>query len=179
MIMSTRETSTGNFFMGDRINAFEVAPNPFTSDLEALNKKKEQEETVSMLKDLARQKQEEINAKLEKLELMPIGSNLIILPYPENPYKRVFEGGIIVDYAGQFLNPDTGEMDKQKEFIGCAKVIEAGPACKYVNKGDDVYYTPGASYPIPFMSLGYKMTNEPNILCVLNEGLTERFTKIK
>jgi predicted RNase H-like nuclease (RuvC/YqgF family) len=31
--------------------------------------------------------QEEINAKIQRLELMPLGNKVIILPYPENPWS--------------------------------------------------------------------------------------------
>ena len=139
------------------------------------NEEKEAEEASKILLEAAKQKQEEINSKLETLEILPMGSRVILSAYPENPYKKVIEGNIIVDWDGRFLNPDTGEMDKLNTFVGCAKVIEAGPECKYLRSGDDVYYDTRTVHPVPFMSMGYVSTHEQGIICVLNEGLKERF----
>lgn len=143
-----------------------------------LRKKQEEKELAEaqqMLIEASKQKQEEINSKLETLELLPMGNKVILLAYPVNPYRKIVEGSIIVDYDGSFKNPDTGEWDKQKELVGCAKVIEVGPECKYLKPGDDIYYDTRTTYPVPFMSLGYKLTTEPQVLCVLNEGLKNRF----
>jgi hypothetical protein len=107
--------------------------------------------------------------------MLPMFNKVILLPYPNNPYKKSIEGSIIVEYNGDFMNPDSGEKDKLQELVGCAKVIEVGPEVKYVKAGDDIYYDPRTCYPVPFMSLGYKLTTEPQILCVLNENLKERF----
>lgn len=104
-----------------------------------------------------------------------MNNKIIILPYPENPYKKVIEGNIIVEYDGSFMNPDSGQKDKMQTLVGCAKVIEVGPECKYLKPEDDVYYDTRTTYPVPFMSLGYQLTTEPQILCVLNSNLKERF----
>ena len=42
--------------------------------------------------------------------------------------------------SGGFDNPDSGTRDTLQEVIKCAKIIEVGPDCKRVQKGDDVYY---------------------------------------
>ena len=102
-------------------------------------------------------------------------NKIILQPYPVNPYRKVVEGSLIVDYTGAFKNPDSGEDDKLQELVGCAKIIEVGPKCKYLKPGDDVYYDTRTEYPVPFMSMGYRLTSEPQILCVLNEKLKERF----
>jgi len=136
---------------------------------------KELEEANAIFMEAQKAKQEEINKKLQTLELLPMYNKVIILKYPENPYKKVVEGNIIVDYSGLFKNPDSGELDNLKELVACAKVIEVGPDVTYLKAGDDVYYDTRTCYPVPFMSLGYLLTSEPQILCVLNEGLKERF----
>lgn len=165
----------GKFFMGNRKDNLIVPESPFTNEFEKLKREKEAEEAQKMLLELEKQKQEEVNKKLETLELLPMGNKLVLLPYPTNPYRKIMEGSIIVDYTGAFKNPDTGEMDTHKELVGCAKVIEVGPECKYLQPGDDIYYDTRTTYPVPFMSLGYQLTSEPQILCVLNSGLKERF----
>jgi hypothetical protein len=125
--------------------------------------------------ELQSQKQKELEERLETLEIVPMGAKVILLPYPRNPYKKVIEGKIIVEYNGEFNNPDSGERDALKEMVGCAKVIEVGPECKYVKAGDDIYYDTRTCYPLPFMTLGYIMTTEPQILAIINEGLKIRF----
>ena len=178
MIMTMTKTlneAAGMVFMGKNLKP-EFDENLL---LENLSKKREeekvQEEASALLIKLEQEKQLELEAKLEKLELMPIGSKVILLPYPNNPYKKtITKSGLFVDYDGSFMNPDSGEKDNMKQGIKCAKVIEVGPDCKMVRAGDDVFYESRAIAPIPFFSLGYEILVEGNIFCILNEGLKAR-----
>ena len=149
--------------------------NPFSKELEIQKDEQAAKEARDLFLQLQREKQNELNEKLQTLEMLPMFNKVVLLPYPTNPYKKVVEGSIIVEYNGDFMNPDSGEKDKLQELVGCAKVIEVGPECKYLKPGDDIYYDPRTCYPVHFMSLGYKLTSESQILCVLNESLKERF----
>lgn len=170
--MSFKEEQMGKYFMSNRSN-LEV---PTIKDAaERLKEEKAAEEIKKALFEAEKNKQAEINKKLETLEMLPMMNKIILQPYPVNPYRKVVEGSLIVDYTGAFKNPDSGEDDKLQELVGCAKVIEVGPECKYLKPGDDVYYDTRTVYPVPFMSMGYRLTSEPQILCVLNEKLKERF----
>ena len=173
--MKTIAESNGTFYMGKNLK------NDLGEEylLENQIRKRKQEDEAKKAAELYMQaqknKQAEIDAKLEKLEMLPMGSRVILSAHPVNPYRKVVEGNLVVDYQGQFFNPDTGEMDKMETFVGCAEVIEAGPECKYLKPGDDVYYDTRTVHPVPFMSLGYVVTHEQGILCVINESLKERF----
>ena len=170
--MSFKEEQMGRYFMSNRSN-LEV---PTIKDAaERLKEEKAAEEIRKALFEAEQNKQAEINKKLETLEMLPMMNKIILQPYPVNPYRKVVEGSLIVDYTGAFKNPDSGEDDKLQELVGCAKIIEVGPECKYLKPGDDVYYDTRTVYPVPFMSMGYRLTSEPQILCVLNEKLKERF----
>lgn len=170
--MSFKEEQMGKYFMSNRSN-LEV---PTIKDAaERLKEEKAAEEIKKALFEAEKNKQAEINKKLETLEMLPMMNKIILQPYPVNPYRKVVEGSLIVDYTGAFKNPDSGEDDKLQELVGCAKIIEVGPECKYLKPGDDVYYDTRTVYPVPFMSMGYRLTSEPQILCVLNEKLKERF----
>lgn len=170
--MSFKEEQMGKYFMSNRSN-LEV---PTIKDAaEKLKEEKAAEEIKKALFEAEQNKQAEINKKLETLEMLPMMNKIILQPYPVNPYRKVVEGSLIVDYTGAFKNPDSGEDDKLQELVGCAKIIEVGPECKYLKPGDDVYYDTRTVYPVPFMSMGYRLTSEPQILCVLNEKLKERF----
>ena len=170
--MSFKEEQMGRYFMSNRSN-LEV---PTIKDAaERLREEKAAEEIRKALFESEQNKQAEINKKLETLEMLPMMNKIILQPYPVNPYRKVVEGSLIVDYTGAFKNPDSGEDDKLQELVGCAKIIEVGPECKYLKPGDDVYYDTRTVYPVPFMSMGYRLTSEPQILCVLNEKLKERF----
>lgn len=176
--MSFKESQTGKFYMGNRTNAntdLYVPENQILIEAQKQREQKEIEEANKMYIELQEKKQAELEAKLETLELIPMGAKVVLLPYPKNPYKKVLNGKIIVEYNGLFNNPDSGELDTLQELVACAKVIEIGPECKYVKPGDDVYYDPRTCYPLPFMSLGYKLTTEPQLLTILNEGLKARF----
>lgn len=170
--MSFKEEQMGRYFMSNRSN-LEV---PTIKDAaERLREEKAAEEIKKALFEAEQNKQADINKKLETLEMLPMMNKIILQPYPVNPYRKVVEGSLIVDYTGAFKNPDSGEDDKLQELVGCAKIIEVGPECKYLKPGDDVYYDTRTVYPVPFMSMGYRLTSEPQILCVLNEKLKERF----
>jgi len=167
-----RDTTTGGIKL--------VSPmEPFALEKAQLAKAKELEEqskAKKILIELRLKKQREIMERAEKLDILPLGTKVIMLPYPENPYKKTYtDSGIILSTDGMFQNPDSGEWDQEKELIGCAKIIEVGPECKALQPGDDVFYDTRSVYPVPFMSQGYILTTEPQILCVLNEGLKERF----
>lgn len=149
--------------------------NSLERDFEKMRLEKEIEEANKMFLELEEQKQKELDAKLETLEMLPTFNRVVILPYPRNPYRKVMEKGIIVDYTGNFNNPDSGEQDTLHELVACAKIIEVGPEVKYLKVDDDVFYDTRTVYPVPFLKLGYVLTSEPQILCVLNEGLKQRF----
>lgn len=144
-------------------------------DMEKARLEKEARKAAELLVAAEKQKQEEIEAKLATLEMLPMLNKIILQPYPTNPYKQYVKGSLLVAYNGEFNNPDSGEKDTLKELVGCAKVIEVGPEVKYLKPGDDIYYDTRTCYPVPFMSMGYLLTSEPQILCVLNEGLKSRF----
>lgn len=173
---NTIETQ-GRIFMGNTTKGGLILPdNSIEKMAEQLRDEKDIEEAEKLYSELAKQKQSEIDVKLEKLELIPMFNKVLLLPYPENPYRKIVsKGGIIVDYNGSFKNPDTGEDDKLVQGIACAKVIEVGPENKYVKVGDDVLYDSRTVYKIPFLSLGYILTAENQLLLVINEGLKERF----
>ena len=176
--MSFREEQNGKFFMGGQKENYKsiiLPENPFTKELEKQRDENAAKEARDLYIQLEKEKQEELNAKLQTLEILPMMNKVILLPYPTNPYKKVLNGSIIVDYNGEFDNPDSGEKDKLQELVACAKVIEVGPECKYLKAGDDIYYDPRTCYPVPFMSLGYRLTSEHQVLCVLNENLKKRF----
>ena len=166
--------------MGSGIKPEIILPeNQLLKDIERAKREKEAEEAAKLFKEAAIAKQEELEKKLETLELLPNGNKLILQPYPENPYIQIAtKGGVFTGYgAGVFKNPDSGEMDKEKPLVACAKIIEVGPECKFGRVGDDVFYDTRTTFPVPFMAYGWLLTSEPQILLFLNEGLKERFKK--
>lgn len=176
--MSEAEKNGGKFYMGGNKENYKglILPvNPLEKEFGNLKDEQAAAEARELFLQLQREKQEELNAKLQTLELLPMFNKVILLPYPVNPYKKIIDGSIIIDYNGEFFNTESGEKDKLQELVACGKVIEVGPECKFLKPGDDIFYDPRTTYPVPFMSLGYKLTTETQILCVLNESLKERF----
>lgn len=174
--MSLREEQNGKFFMGNGLTKdLIMSENPIIKEARLAREQKEMENNIAKLKELDLQKQKELEDRLENLELIPNGNKIILLPYPTNPYKKLMQGSLYVGYEGEFLNPDSGEKDKLEVFVGCAKVIEVGPDCKLAKCGDDVFYDTRTTYPVPFLSLGYILTSEPQILTFMNNSLKKRF----
>lgn len=180
--MSIREEAAGKYFLGGGKENYQpgginiiLPENQILRDAQKQREQKELAKANELFLLAQEQKQKELDEKLERLELLPMGPKVILLPYASNPYRKVMEGKIIVEYTGAFNNPDTGEKDTLETFIGCAQVIEVGPEVKYVRKGDDVFYDTRTVYPLPFMQQGYRVTVEVSLLAVINEGLKERF----
>jgi len=112
-----------------------------------------------------------------KKEIMPLGVNLMIQPYLENPYLQLkTESGLELS-TGEFMNPDSGELEKLKSDICCGLVIEVGSQCKEVKVGDEVFYNINVTRPIPFMGKGFLLAHEPGLIAILGENLQERFNK--
>lgn len=169
-----RARQTGKFFMPGN-NGLEIPKNPFTDEAEKVREDKKAQELADRLKEAHQAKQKEIEERLEGLEVVPNGQRIILMPYPSNPYVKVLtESGIYTQPTGTFLNPDSGTLDTMDEIIVCAKVIEVGPDCKSIQIGDDVYYDKRTAYPLPFMSLGYQVSSESQIVAIINNDLKER-----
>lgn len=126
---------------------------------------------------------EQIASNLETIEIMPVGSNLIVKLFEENPFQRIVkEGSIIVDLGGQrpqYKNTDNGQIEEEENFIKVGVVQEVGPECKYIRPGDTIFTSKPSLVPIPFYKQNLHYLNETRVLAVVNEGLTKRFEKLK
>ena len=109
-------------------------------------------------------------------EIMPVYRNVIVDVYDENPYKvKTTEEGL--ELSDEFINPDSGQVDKKDFFIECAQVMDAGTKCEFVRTGDDVMIDIRSISPIPFFGKIYWLVDEAAIKAVISEGLKERFSK--
>lgn len=131
---------------------------------------------------------EEVTNKLavdpSKLEIMPVGNYVLIKQFSTNPFQRIVKtsSGIITDIGGAaptFKNTDSGEIEEEEAFILTGAVQAVGPECKWLQEGDAVFYSKPSQVPIPFYRAGLVLVNETRILAVVNEGLEERYNKIK
>ena len=89
--MSEAEKNGGKFYMGGNKENYTnliVPGNPFTKDLENLKDEQAAAEARELFLKLQREKQEELNAKLETLELLPMFNKVILLPYPRILIKK-------------------------------------------------------------------------------------------
>lgn len=167
--MSLKEEQTGKFHMYTGKGGLILPENSFQRDIEKMKEDKEKEEALTILRNLDDLKQKEIEDTIQELELLPEGNKIIILPYPTNPYKKIKQGSIYLGNNGSFKNPDSGEMDTLAEFVSCAKIIEIGPNCVQAKVGDDLFFIKNAAMPLPFMSLGYLVVNEPNVVSFIGK----------
>lgn len=139
-----------------------------------------EEKRVKDRENLIKQ-QKELEERLDKLRLMPLHSNVLFIPYDSNPYKKKVNtsSGIILDWEGQFKNPDSGEDDRQQLIVTYGKVVEVGPDVKYTKVGDDIVYDTRVVMPVPFMDKGFYIIPEQNVKLIINEDLQERFKHIQ
>jgi hypothetical protein len=115
------------------------------------------------------------------IEIKPLFSRVLIKPFKHNPFQRIkIENGIIVDTGGltpEHFNTDTGEIEEDKQDIVVGVVVDAGTKCEYLKESDVVFYRQPAAIPVPFFKQGLYCVSENQIIAVVNEGLTERFSK--
>lgn len=127
---------------------------------------------------------EVLSENIEKVEIKPMFSRLLIKPLSQNPFQRMkVKNGIIVDSGcitpHAELNPNTGKYEEQKEFIKTGAVQEIGPDVKYIRPGDVIFYRVDTVVPVPFLKQGLVSLAENQVIAVVNEGLEERFNSIK
>jgi hypothetical protein len=126
-----------------------------------------------------------IAENIESIEIMPIGNYVLVKQFDENPFQRIVKdskSGLILDLGGQkpqYKNTDNGEIEEEENFIKVGVIQEVGPECKWCEPSDTVFYTKNSAVPVPFYKQGLILVNETRILSVVNEGLTNRFNKIK
>ena len=120
--------------------------------------------------------------KADSMEIVPCNSYVLVRPYAKNPFEKMemTESGIVLAAPVESMkNPNTGEVEEMVNFSVQADVIEVGPLCKYVKEGDIVYYRRACGVPIPFFRQGFEVVAENQIHVVLNEGVKERWAKLK
>jgi hypothetical protein len=126
-----------------------------------------------------------IAENVERIEIMPIGNYVLVKEFDENPFQRIVrdnKSGLILDLGGQkpqYKNTDNGEIEEEESFIKVGVIQEVGPECKWCKPTDTVMYTKPSAVPVPFYKQGLILVNETRVLVTINEGLTERFNKLK
>lgn len=109
-----------------------------------------------------------------KKEVMPMGCNVMVELYAENPYEeKETEDGLKLT-NGEFDNPDTGNRDKKDQSVFAASIIEVGPETKYAKPGDDCLFPLYCAKPLPFNGHLYFIVAEPNILAVMADDINTR-----
>ena len=102
-------------------------------------------------------------------EIIPTNANVLIQPYETNPYRNIetTASGIVVgvESSKTYKSNETGEIEQNNEVIKCGKVLAVGDACKYVQVGDDVYYTTYSEVKLPFRKKGYVVVGENLLIC--------------
>lgn len=151
--------------------------NKFNDQVEAYN------EVLNENNKKTEQAQSELPYDIEKAELKPMFSRIIVKPLAHNPFQKIeMRGSLIVDAGGYTphaeLNPVSGKYEEQKEFIVTGCVVEVGPDVKYLQEGDVVYYRRDTVVPVPFFKQGLVSLAENQVIAAVAEGLTERFKRV-
>lgn len=165
-----QENNIDTIINKEKANKFNSQVDAYKEALEENNKK-------------TKQAQNEVQYDIEKAELKPMFSRIIVKPLAHNPFQKVqMQGPLIVDAGGYTphaeLNPISGKYEEQKEFIVTGCVIEVGPETKYLKEGDIIYYRRDTVVPVPFFKQGLVSLAENQVIAVVNEGLTERFNNV-
>ena len=165
------EESINSIVEREKVNKFNDQVDQFQSKLEDSNKQVENA-------------QDTLSYDILSAEIKPMFSRLIIKPFKINPFQKMeVKNGLIVDAGGYTphaeINPVTGKYEEQKQFIITGYVVETGPDVKYLTEGDTVYYRVDTAVPVPFFKQGFVSVDEKQIIAVVNEGLSERFNKVK
>jgi len=109
------------------------------------------------------------NVNNSKTKIVPCEANVVLEFYEDNPYRgmETTDNGLVLglDSTQRYHSNETGEMEDSEEYIACAKVIAAGPQCRNVKVGEDVYAVKHIATPLPYRKRGYRVINESNIIC--------------
>ena len=102
-------------------------------------------------------------------DIIPCNVGVIVQLYDDNPYRTIerTESGLIIGIQSsqEYKSNDSGEMEKNDEYVACAKVIAVGPFCKNVKAGEDVFVIKHILKPVPYRKQGLWEVDEQNILC--------------
>ena len=166
-----QENNIDTLIKKEKANKFNSQVDAYKEALEENNKKTEQA-------------QNEVQYDIEKAELKPMFSRIIVKPLAHNPFQKVqMQGSLIVDAGGYTphaeLNPVSGQYEEQREFIVTGCVVEVGPETKYLKEGDVVYYRRDTVVPVPFFKQGLVSLAENQVIAVVAESLSERFKNTK
>lgn len=170
MLVSNAE-SIDSMIERERANKFNDQVESFNAQLEKNNEEFEEG-------------QSQIEYNINKAEIKPMFSRIIVKPFKQNPFqKMITKGNLIIDTGGftphQEFNPTTGKYEEQQQFIVTGYVIEVGPEVKYLKEGDVIYYRRDTVVPVPFFKQDFVSLAENQVIAVVNESLSERFNAIK
>lgn len=170
MKFNMQENNLNTLINREKANKFNDQVDAYNEALNENNKKTEQA-------------QSELPYDIEKAELKPMFSRIIVKPLAHNPFQKIeMRGSLIVDAGGYTphaeLNPVSGKYEEQKEFIVTGCVVEVGPDVKYLQEGDVVYYRRDTVVPVPFFKQGLVSLAENQVIAAVAEGLTKRFNNI-
>lgn len=170
-VFNMKENSIDELLQKEKINKFNSEVEKFNEQLD----KKDSE---------FKESRSNVSYDINKAEIKPMFTRVLIKPFKANPFQKIItKNGIIIDAGGYNphtqINPQTGKYEEQKEFILTGCVIEIGPETKYIKEGDVVYFRKDSFVPVPFFKQGLVSIAENQIIAVVNEGLQDRFNKIK
>lgn len=165
------ENSIDSLIQNEKARKFNSEVDKFNEQLEKNNNK-------------VKEDQEKLNYDIERAEIKPLFSRILVQPFKVNPFQKMkIENGIIIDTGGYTphtqLNPQTGKYEEQDQFIITGYVIEVGPETKYLKEGDVIYYRRDTAVPVPFFKQGFVSLAENQVIAVINENLQQRFNEIK
>ena len=121
--------------------------------------------------------------EMEGIEIKPVFEGILIKPFEINPFQQVRAiNGIYFDTGGlapEYKSHEDGEIHEEEAYVKVGVVMEVGPDVKYIQNGDVVMWRKPSQLPIPFYKQGFVLVGEHAIVSVVNDGLTDRFNKIK
>ena len=171
LIFNMSENTVDNLIQKEKASKFNSEVEQYNEQLEKNNKDFEESK-------------DKVNYNIEKAEIKPMFNRVLVQQFKVNPFQKMeVKGGIIVDTGGynphtQF-NQQSGKYEEQDQFIVTGCVIEVGPETKYLKEGDVIYFRKDTAVPVPFFKQGFVSLGESQIIAVVNEGLQDRFNKIK
>lgn len=131
-----------------------------------------------------RRSTEQLGYDITKLEIKPTFNRILITLFEKNPFQKITvnKSGIITDMGGlnpTYKNTNSGEIEEAKQMIIVGVIQEVGPDVKYAKVGDTVFVDRDSARPVPFYKQGLHCISEQQVIAIVNEGLENRFEKIR
>ena len=186
--MDTTSQKLARTLTGNETSMYAVDPNEQNAE-SSVSKKHKIADQIDEFNEKFKNREKDIEDCKKELkdlkdeELLPVYEGVLLKPFKENPFQKIEKvGRIITNLNGAspvYKSHEDGQFHEEENAIKWGLVIDVGPTCQYVMKGDIAMWLKTSQMPVPFYNNGFVLVYEHSIKVIVNKKLKERFDKLK